>query len=230
MLLCDWQRICFKVSFDQVTVTRGLRCKRHVKAASWQITQNAFEPADVIERCGFGHILWDQSNFWTTVANAHQNTLIIKILDVSSRFVFKDLYFCFQHFVAGPGRGTAFTGVMWLSHFLLKREKKTISENLSIPLTGAGALTSICAFHLIRLQKPAVYSAAVTKKRWEAEPASKGAYLPKKIIGNSNFNEKANSCELTLQTCESRKWSELWRTANLNSWFRLDLLSSCGRV
>lgn len=123
MLLRDWQRICFKVSFDQVTATRGLRCKRHVKAASWQITQNAFEPADVFERCGFGHILWEQAGiFETAAANAHQNTLIIKISDVSSRFVFKDSYFCFQHFVAGPGRGTTFTWVMWPSQLPPKKK------------------------------------------------------------------------------------------------------------
>lgn len=50
----------------------------------------------------------------------------------------------------------------------LRGRKPHLSENLSSLQQN---LTSVSAFQLIRLQKPAVYSAAVTTKRWEAEPS-----------------------------------------------------------
>lgn len=137
---------------------------------------------------------------WTTAANPHQNTLILKISDISPRIVFKDSYFCFQHFLAGPGRGRTFT----LSALPLKKkpkQNKSFSEKVFLkrfPLAGTGTLTSMSAFHLIRLQKPPVYSAAVTKKRWEAEPGPKGSLF--------QFNEKTNSDEVTLQI-QLVKWT-----------------------
>lgn len=45
---------------------------------------------------------------------------------------------------------------------------KTFSENFSYLQRN---LATASAFRLIRLQKPAVYPAAVTMKRWEAEPS-----------------------------------------------------------
>lgn len=68
-----------------------------------------------------------------------------------------------------------------------KTPKITFPEDFSFPPSGTGVLTSISAFHLIRLQKPAVYSAAVTKKCWEMEPGSQGSYLQKI---NSNLTRK----------------------------------------
>lgn len=49
------------------------------------------------------------------------------------------------------------------------KKKKSFSENFGCLLNN---LATGSAFHLIRLQKPAVYSAAVTTKRWEAEPSA----------------------------------------------------------
>lgn len=136
-------RICFEVSFDQVTVSRGLHCKRHVKAACWQISQNASDPASVFE------VLLVKSR--TTAVDPHQ-----KILDISSRSLYNDLFLQAEE-------GCSLRSHDRLSGLPLKALVCPWQELAPGPPSlrfGSSGCRS----------QPAVYSAAVTQRRREAEP------------------------------------------------------------
>lgn len=199
MLLCDWQRICFKVSFDQVTVTRGLHCKRHVKAASWQITQNPFDSADEFKIGGFGPYYGISLESWTTAVNPHQNTW----WELKKYWTFHQDLFLKTHISVFSTllqvlaeEGHSLGSRDRLSVLPLKRKKKKHFLKTSVSLWQELApwrpslrfTSSGCRSQRFTMQP--------SPETLEAEPGSKGSYLQKNKF---QFNEKPNSCEVTLQ-------------------------------